>query len=919
MKKLLSILSAIMALCILLSCTAVTGVTAAAPDQEPVPGYNYYCQGVASLATTRMPKIVKAQFDYDRDFIDIVPDYPGYEDKGFIFPLATAAYGNMYDVSYTVDDTVITYTYTLKSGYTFDDYLSMLDEIRAAQEMPPESREEGAFHSVIMFEIAMKKKVEVMAQIYESKLLDIVLDDGTVLYRDGEKLGDGGSQCILFPLRDPDVPVETTPAKEYKYRSKLLSQYQFYGSQLMGYDELYEHKDANGEVDWALVKGAKEGVVSDYWIHPAYYEFGNRVMINEYPNEPFAFGMGVYIAKYDRFFDVNAPELRELDGLDRVWTQMGAGRLMGDMDGNDCLEIIDAVMIQRCAARILNYPDDDVNSPGSRVVSPIGYFSDFDQDGKRSIMDASCIQRYLANLQYRPEGWTPYPHDPQASDPTEDLPFEPDPTECEPTQPSPTQPSPTQPSPTEPAPTESDDPIPRITGFRSIGKGVEIQLSRVKGAEKYRVYYWSKAKNDWKSMGETATNVFVDDDVAIGSTYLYTVRCVNGAGKYTSDFDHDGWTYTYDPQLDTPQITRIEATDSGAKITWAEVDGADLYRVYRHDGDEGWTKLTDTRDTSYTDAGVRRGESTGYTVRCLSCRGKGFASSYTGVSFFFFDNPVIENMETHLDGVSFTVKTGIKYLNYPIAVYRKEASGWKRIGVTTPNTRFTDTDAEPEKTYTYTARCLNKDGTCFASMYNTTGWTRKFSLYNVVPELEFFIFSGDDTVLLQIKDGNKFDVPHFVLELYKYHDEYVGSIVWSGNDPVYVQSELFKANSSFQAYLYLLDEDENVIASCDEEIQLILLLAPKELKAKSLGDRRYQFHWTSGYSIVPYGYYFNLVAEDGTVIDSGLIEDGHSWYTVDLSEYPEDMQWTCLVWATNYWETSMSAPLSMEFKESDYQ
>ena len=149
----------------------------------------------------------------------------------------------------------------------------------------------------------------------------------------------------------------------------------------------------------------------------------------------------VYSVKHDRFFDVSAPELYELDELERVWTQIGAGRLIGDMDGDNTLTTIDAVMIQRCAAGMQEYPESDKNIPSDMVQNPLTYFSDFDQDGERTIMDVTAIQRYLANMTYRSSNWTPYPYKEQPTNPA-------------PTEPQPTEPAPTEPQPTEPAPSE---------------------------------------------------------------------------------------------------------------------------------------------------------------------------------------------------------------------------------------------------------------------------------------------------------------------------------------------------------------------------------------------------------------------------------------------------------------------------------
>ena len=47
------------------------------------------------------------------------------------------------------------------------------------------------------------------------------------------------------------------------------------------------------------------------------------------------------------------------------------------------------------------------------------------------------------------------------------------------------------------------------------------------------------------------------------------------------------------------------------------------------------------------------------------------------------------------------------------------------------------------------------------------------------------------------------------------------------------------------------------------------------------------------------------------------VTDGAS-YEVDLSEYPEDTEWTVLVWAAFENNPSVSMSAQMDFKEMDY-
>ncbi len=901
MKRVLSILSLIMTLCVLLSCT-VTGASAAEEPQPP-----FYTLYPYHMVVAGMPKTIKAQFDYDRNFIEIASDYPGYENKGFVFPLATEEYGGMYDVSYTVNDTVITYTYTLKDGYTLDDYLD-------ATGVSSAYREAGAKHGFPVFDVVMTYEDAsfwgYMAKVVDHKILQVIDTEGKELHENGRQDGD----VVVWlsdwrNLPDPNAPATPDEAqKEYKYREKLLSQYHLNEYTLEEYDEIYEHTDENGEVDWAIVKAATEKQTSSLYTSPRYFEFGNRVLDIEDQYEPFAFGMGVYSVKHDRFFDVSAAELYELDALERVWTDIGVGRLIGDMDGDNKLTSVDAALIRRCAAGMQDYPESDKNIPSDMVENPLTYFSDFDQDGERTIMDVTAIQRYLANLPYRSADWTPYPHKVQ-------------PTEPVPTEPVPTEPIPTEPIPTEPIPTEADDPIPRITGFRSIGKGVEISLSEVKGAEKYRVYYWSKANNTWKSMGETSGSTFIDTDVNVGSTYRYTVRCINtDLSAFTSDFDHDGWTYTYDPQLETPQITDMEAVSNGVRIKWGAVDGADLYRVYyRKINSSEWQKLDDVRETSYTHNEAEYDSILYYTVRCLSCKAKGFASDFqSSPQFKYGKAPVIIMLSPRADSMEIQVEhnnTGGR-----MRLYRKESTGWKKIGdsgvMKDGYYTFLDDNVEVGKSYTYTARSISADGKFFTSWYNTTGKSKKYSVENYVPEFEFIIYAGDNMMLVQAKE-NKFGLERYQLDIYD-PDTDTGGWVIIDSEPHYIRADEIAVNKALTLYLTGIDQNDNRLSADDEYgYRAVMELPPHDLTVRKLRDRKYRFTW-GNYSS---GCNLNLISNDGEyIIDSEYIGAyGWPYYDVDLSDYPEDIHWTCVVWNCTKDGVCCSMPISIEFNEADYQ
>ena len=272
------------------------------------------------------------------------------------------------------------------------------------------------------------------------------------------------------------------------------------------------------------------------------------------------------------------------------------------------------------------------------------------------------------------------------------------------------------------APIVVDDPV--ITGTKSISDGVRITWGSVGQGVRYRIYY-KNSKGSWTRMAETTSASYIDKDVKNGSTYTYTVRCVDDYGSFISGFDANGWEHTYNC-LDTPEITSLESTPEGVRITWNAVentiDDSDVqYRVYYKNSKGGWTRMTQTVDTSYVDDAVGAGKSYTYTVRCVDQAGD-FVSKYdtAGKTCTYAGTAAPELIEATGEAAGVRVRWNPVEGVAKYRVYYKNSMGeWKSMGETA-DTEFLDEDVAPGKTYTYTVRCLNSKGYSVSPM-NTTG------------------------------------------------------------------------------------------------------------------------------------------------------------------------------------------------------
>ena len=255
---------------------------------------------------------------------------------------------------------------------------------------------------------------------------------------------------------------------------------------------------------------------------------------------------------------------------------------------------------------------------------------------------------------------------------------------------------------------------PKISSLANINGGVEIKWNTLKYADGYRVY--RKTKNTgWTRIGNTEDNTFKDTNVKSGTAYTYTVRCVDEDGNFASYFNN-GKSVTF---VKTPTINKIENTATGSKISWGKCSGASKYRVY-YLKNKSWKVLGNTSATSFTHNKLKSETKYTYTVRCLDSKGN-FVSGYdkNGTSNTFIAPPAISKVSKAANG------NLVKWNSVPDAagyrLYRKTVNtSWSRLADVTEGTSYTDTSAKKGNVYSYTLRCLDKNGNLISSYISNT-------------------------------------------------------------------------------------------------------------------------------------------------------------------------------------------------------
>ena len=178
--------------------------------------------------------------------------------------------------------------------------------------------------------------------------------------------------------------------------------------------------------------------------------------------------------------------------------------------------------------------------------------------------------------------------------------------------------------------------------------------------------------------------------------------------------------------LPTPQITSLSNTTGGIKISWNKVDGAYGYRLYYKPASGGWKRFKDTTATSFTDSGVSPNRTETYTIRCIDKNGNtisgfnstGWSKKYTPAA------PTVSKLDITTGGIKLSWNKIAGVYGYRL-YYKTSSGGWKRFKDTTA-TSFTDSGVSPNRTETYTIRCIDKNGKT-VSGFNSKGWSKKYS------------------------------------------------------------------------------------------------------------------------------------------------------------------------------------------------
>ena len=171
--------------------------------------------------------------------------------------------------------------------------------------------------------------------------------------------------------------------------------------------------------------------------------------------------------------------------------------------------------------------------------------------------------------------------------------------------------------------------------------------------------------------------------------------------------------------LVAPELTKIELSSDGIKITWGKTAYAEGYHIYRKASDTGnWKKIDSVKGNAtvtYTDKGVESGKT--YAYKLMSYAGEDLSDySVTALKQQFLSAPALRTIENTSSGIKVTWGKVSGATSYNI--YRKVKGGSWSYLANTKNVSYVDKTAKSGTSYYYT---VSAKVSTLLSKYNTTG------------------------------------------------------------------------------------------------------------------------------------------------------------------------------------------------------
>lgn len=172
-------------------------------------------------------------------------------------------------------------------------------------------------------------------------------------------------------------------------------------------------------------------------------------------------------------------------------------------------------------------------------------------------------------------------------------------------------------------------PIVRVSNVASTGK-IKLSWDKVEGAAKYEVYRALSENGTYTKLTTVKGTSVTNTSALPGFTYYYKVKAIS----QTTSEGNSAFSEIVKRCCDCAKPTvKVSLNSAGHPVlSWAKVDSADKYIVYRATTKNGtYTKLTTTKNTKVANTSAKAGVTYYYKVKAVSSRSANSASAYSAV------------------------------------------------------------------------------------------------------------------------------------------------------------------------------------------------------------------------------------------------------------------------------------------------
>ncbi len=279
---------------------------------------------------------------------------------------------------------------------------------------------------------------------------------------------------------------------------------------------------------------------------------------------------------------------------------------------------------------------------------------------------------------------------------------------------------------------------PKIYEAEALYSGNYLKWKKVSYADSYAVLRKQEGTS-WKEIANVTKREYTDKTAVKGEKYIYTVRAYDG--KAASKYNKNGVDLIY---LAPSKVNSPESLeDNKIKISWAEVKGAEKYRVYRKTADaKKYTRIaTVGKDVlEYIDkASKKDGETYIYAVKAVNGTSAGALSNKKEITLFGVQKPVAYGV-----GQTVTVEWKEKEGATGYKLFKKNSEGnWDLVYSGAEAIAYIDREVSTGNKYNYSL-VVEKDGQY--SSFDTKG---VIAYCLAEPKITSIKSSVDNSVLLK--------------------------------------------------------------------------------------------------------------------------------------------------------------------------